>query len=74
MIRLLGRLLTEARDAPVRVSYLSKAEEPAWRNGHLVSIDPQGACFEWVDGDIDVVECLPWGMIGAIRLATSTQP
>jgi hypothetical protein len=69
MIRYLGNLLTRSPAQPVTVSYLSKAEgDPVWRDGHLVSVDPQGACFETRDGDQLFAECLPWGSIGVIRV------
>jgi hypothetical protein len=71
MLRYLGNLLTRSPAHPVAVSYLSKAEgEPVWRDGHLVSVDPQGACFAMRDGEEIVAECLPWGSIGAIRIVS----
>ena len=70
MIQYLGRLLARTR-GPFAVSYLSKAEgEPAWRDGRLLSIDPQGACFETGEGPAAFIECLPWGSIGAVRIRT----
>jgi hypothetical protein len=68
MIRYLGSLLSRSAGHPVAVRYLSKAEPDAvWRDGHLLSLDPQGACFAMEDQGV-VVECLPWGVIGAIRV------
>jgi hypothetical protein len=69
MLQYLGRLLTGGRADPPRVRYLSRAEaEPAWREGRLLAIDPQGATFETRIGDDHVAECLPWGSIGAVQV------
>ncbi|MHA4835897.1 hypothetical protein [Sphingopyxis sp. MSC1_008] len=69
MLQYLGRLLTSRRSDPPRVRYLSKAEaEPAWRDGHLLAVDPQGATFETRIGGEPVAECLPWGSIGAVHV------
>lgn len=69
MLQFLGRLLGKDRHNPPRVSYLSKAEgEPVWREGRLLSVDPQGATFETMIDRRRVAECLPWGSIGAVRI------
>jgi len=69
MLQYLGRLLSAARDKPPPVAYLSKAEnEPVWRIGKLLGVDPQGATFETEIDGIRSVESLPWGCIGAVRV------
>jgi hypothetical protein len=68
MLVYLGRLLS-ARRRPLGVRYLSKAESaPAWRDGWLLAVDPQGASFASREHGGEV-ECLPWGSIGGIRIA-----
>ncbi len=69
MLQLLGRLLMRAQGAALPVRYLSKAEgDPVWREGSLVSIDTQGACFERSDTTGSLIECLPWGSIAAVEI------
>lgn len=68
MLQFLGRLLAADRRNPPRVRYLSKAEsEPVWRDGKLLSVDPQGATFATTIDEGSVAESLPWGSIGAVR-------
>lgn len=69
MLQFLGRLLGNQPHDPPKVGYLSKAEaEPAWREGRLLAVDPQGATFETMIDRRVVAECLPWGSIGAVRV------
>lgn len=69
MLQLLGRLLMRAQGGGLPVRYLSKAEgDPVWRDGSLVSIDTQGACFERAGDAGRLVECLPWGSIAAVEI------
>lgn len=69
MLQFLGRLLISAGARPQHVRYLTKAEaEPVWREGRLLAVDPQGATFETQLVDGLVVECLPWGSVGAVQL------
>lgn len=75
MLQFLGRLLVRHGDG-VAVRYLSKAEaDVVWRDGRLLAIDPQGLVFETSaeDGG-QLTECLPWGSIGAVRLAGPRPP
>lgn len=69
MIVYLGRMLAAAQNAPVQVQYLARLDaQPAWIDGQLLAIDPQGACFARGQDDQVVVDCLPWGSIAGIRV------
>lgn len=75
MLQYLGRLLAAHPDHAPPLRYLNKAEDdPVWRHGRLVAIDPQGLVFQTRIEGTSVAECLPWGSIGAVQLAVDEEP